>query len=105
MAQAAVDLALEVDADGTTLDEATLTVAAAVSEDLVNALIDGIRKFGIAYIRAPYEADGQLVYCSLQHPDDSHRSHMRRRPPRGGGRPRSHVHHRPRLEQPALLFV
>ena len=46
----------------------TLKLAAAVSEDLVNAIIDGLRKNGIAYIRAPYEADGQLAYCALRHP-------------------------------------
>lgn len=71
LAQAAVDLALEDDEENITIDDSTLKIAAAVSEDLVNALIDGLRKNGIAHIRAPYEADGELAYLSLQHPDDS----------------------------------
>ncbi len=69
-AQMAVELALEDDPYGYSIEHSTLTIAAAVSEDLVNAFIDNVRKHGIAFLRAPYEADGQLVYCSLQHPDD-----------------------------------
>ena len=66
-----VELALDEDEEGLTIDPTALRLSAAVSEDLVNALIDALRNHGIAYLRAPYEADGQLAYCALQHPDAS----------------------------------
>ena len=65
---ASVTFALETDVDGLEIDESTLRVAAAVSEDLVNAVIDAFRQNGIAYLRAAYEADGQLLECSLRYP-------------------------------------
>ncbi len=45
-AQLNVELALEDDAHGCTIDSSTLTLAAEVSEARVNARIDGLRKHG-----------------------------------------------------------
>ena len=43
------------------VEEQTLKAAAAVDDGLIAAVIASLRKLGLAYIKAPYEADAQLV--------------------------------------------
>jgi 5'-3' exonuclease len=52
---AEVDLALEHDETGLTIDDKLLQYAAYISAELVDALIDAFRANGIAYLRAPYK--------------------------------------------------
>ena len=46
------------------VDEKTMKAAACVTDELVTAVINELRKMGLAYVKAPFEADAQLAYLA-----------------------------------------